>query len=80
MAIRIGRREFIHLLGSAAASWPLTARAQKQDGRMRRVGFLLSALPADDSEGQARISAFVQGLQVRGWTDGRNLSIDYRWG
>jgi putative ABC transport system substrate-binding protein len=47
---------------------------------MRRIGFILSALPADDPEGQARITAFVQGLQQLGWTDGRNLRIDFRWG
>jgi putative ABC transport system substrate-binding protein len=74
------RREFIALMGSsAAAGWPFAARAQ-QGQRMRRIGFILSALPADDPEGQARITAFVQGLQQLGWTDGRNLRIDFRWG
>jgi putative ABC transport system substrate-binding protein len=73
------RRTFITLLGGAAAAWPLVARAQ-QPARMRRIGYLLSALPADDPEGQARRTAFVQGLQQHGWTDGRNVRIDYRFG
>jgi putative tryptophan/tyrosine transport system substrate-binding protein len=71
------RREFITLLGSAAATWPLAARAQPRE-RMRRIGVLMS-LAADDPEGQARLTAFVQGLQELGWTDGRNMQIDYRW-
>ena len=72
------RREFITLLGGAAVtSWPLAARAQ-QGERMRRIGVLM-ALAADDPEGQARLTAFVQGLQELGWTDGRNVEIDYRW-
>jgi putative ABC transport system substrate-binding protein len=74
------RREFIILLaGAAYAMCARPARAQ-QRGRMRRIGFLLSALPADDPEGQLRITAFVQGLQQLGWTDGRNVRIDFRWG
>ena len=72
------RREFITLLGGAAAAWPLAARAQQAE-RMRRIGVLM-ALAADDPEGQARLAAFVQGLQQLGWTDGRNVQIDYRWG
>ncbi len=71
------RREFITLLGGAAAAWPLAARAQQRE-RMRRIGVLLSAA-ADDPEGQARITAFVQELQRLGWTDGRNMLIDVRW-
>jgi ABC-type uncharacterized transport system substrate-binding protein len=71
------RRAFITLLGSAAA-WPLAARAQQQGERMRRIGVLMT-LAADDPEGQARLTAFVQGLQELGWTDGRNVRIDYRW-
>ena len=71
------RREFITLLGGAAAAWPLAARAQ-QGERMRRIGVLMN-LTADDPEGQARIAAFLQGLQQLGWTDGRNVRIDYRW-
>jgi ABC-type uncharacterized transport system substrate-binding protein len=72
------RREFITLLGGAAAGWPLTARAQ-QSGRMQRVGVLLN-LAADDPEGQARLAAFLQGLQEAGWAVGRNLRVDLRWG
>jgi len=72
------RRDFITLLGGAAA-WPLAAHAQQRD-RMRRVGFMFATLPADDPEGQARITAFAQGLEGLGWSDGRNLRIDYRWG
>jgi putative ABC transport system substrate-binding protein len=69
------RRDFIILLGSAA--WPLIARAQQTE-RMRRVGVLTGI--EDDAEGQARFTAFLQGLQQLGWTDGRNVRIDYRWG
>ena len=74
---RMRRREFITLLGGAAAAWPLAARAQQAE-RMRRIGVLMN-LAADDPEGQARIAAFLQGLQQLGWTDGRNVRIDYRW-
>jgi ABC-type uncharacterized transport system substrate-binding protein len=70
------RRAFITLLGGAAA-WPLAARAQQPD-RMRRIGVLMN-LAADDREAQARIAAFLQGLQQLGWTDGGNVRIDYRW-
>src|SRR5262245_19142381 len=71
------RREFITLLGGAAA-WPLTARAQ-QGERMRRIG-VLSALSADDVLSQVRNAAFLQGLSDSGWRVGRNLQIDFRWG
>ena len=71
------RREFITLLGGAAAAWPLAARAQQPE-RMRRIGVLMGAI-ADGPEGQARIAAFQQGLQQLGWTDGRNVRIDIRW-
>jgi putative ABC transport system substrate-binding protein len=71
------RREFITLLGGAAVAWPLAARAQQPD-RMRRIGALAGI--EDDAEGQARFAAFLQGLQQLGWTDGRNVRIDYRWG
>ena len=71
------RREFITLLGSAAA-WPLAARAQ-QGERIRRIGVLLN-LTADDPEASARVTTFAQGLQQLGWTVGRNVRIDYRWG
>src|SRR5262245_56073931 len=73
------RREFITLLGSAAAARPMAARAQQRE-RMRRIGVLVSLLAADDPEWQARGNAFVQGLQERGWADGRNVRIEYRWG
>jgi putative ABC transport system substrate-binding protein len=72
----IRRRAFITLLGTAAA-WPIAARAQ-QGERMRRVGVLLN-LAANDPMGQARVAAFVQGLQATGWSDGRNVRIDTRW-
>src|SRR6516225_6929886 len=72
------RREFITLLGAAAAAWPLAARAQ-QGERVRRIGVLMN-LGSDDAEGQARNAAFLQGLQELGWTVGRNVRIDYRWG
>jgi hypothetical protein len=70
------RREFIIVLGGAA-SWPLAVRAQQPE-RMRRIGVLMTTA-ADDSEGQARMVAFVQGLQQLGWTNGRNVRIEIRW-
>jgi len=73
----VRRRSFITLLGGAAAAWPLAARAQ-QGERMRRIGVLMN-LASDDAEGQARLTAFAQGLQQFGWTDGRNARIEYRW-
>jgi putative ABC transport system substrate-binding protein len=72
------RRQFITLLGGAAAGWPLTARAQ-QGARVRRIGVFMPGV-ADDPEGQARIGAFLQGLGELGWIVGRNVRIDYRWG
>jgi putative tryptophan/tyrosine transport system substrate-binding protein len=71
------RREFITLLGGAAAAWPLAARAQQGD-RMRRVGVLLPAA-ANDPEFQTRIGIFQQALQESGWTIGRNVQLDIRW-
>jgi len=71
------RRAFITLICGAAAAWPLAARAQQTD-RVRRIGVLMSTA-ADDAEGQARLRAFVQGLQELGWTVGRNVRIDIRW-
>jgi putative ABC transport system substrate-binding protein len=73
----VNRREFITLLGGVAA-WPLAARAQ-QGERMRRIGVLMP-LAADDPEAQTRLGAFLQGLQQLGWTIGRNLRVDHRWG
>jgi putative ABC transport system substrate-binding protein len=72
----VKRRTFITLLGGAAA-WPLAAWAQQPEG-MRRIGVLMNTA-ADDPEGQARNTAFVQALQQFGWTEGRNIRIDYRW-
>jgi putative ABC transport system substrate-binding protein len=71
------RREFITLLGGAAAVWPLAARAQQPE-KMRRIGVLMY-LAADDAEGQARLAAFAQALKQLGWSDGRNLRIDTHW-
>jgi putative tryptophan/tyrosine transport system substrate-binding protein len=71
------RRQFITLVGSAAAAWPLAVRAQQPSG-MRRIGVLM-ALPPDDTEGQERIAAFAQALQQLGWTIGQNIRINYRW-
>jgi putative ABC transport system substrate-binding protein len=72
------RREFITFLGGAVVAWPVLAWAQQPE-RMRRVGVLM-AVAADDPEGQARIAAFLQGLQQLGWTVGHNVRIDTRWG
>src|SRR5262245_33700060 len=71
------RREFITLLGAAAAAWPVGASAQQAE-RMRRIAVLMSTA-ADDPEGRARIAAFLSGLQQLGWTDGRNAQIEIRW-
>jgi ABC-type uncharacterized transport system substrate-binding protein len=75
---QLKRREFITLLGGAAAAWPLVARAQQPD-RVRRIGVLM-AMTADDPESPARLAAFAQGLQQSGWTIGQNVRVDYRWG
>jgi putative tryptophan/tyrosine transport system substrate-binding protein len=72
----VRRRQFITLLGGAAV-WPLAARAQQPE-RMRRIGVLMGV--ADDPEGQARVAALKQGLQELGWTDGRNIQIETRFG
>jgi putative tryptophan/tyrosine transport system substrate-binding protein len=74
----VKRREFITLLGGAAAAWPLAARAQ-QGERMRRIA-VFSALRADDPEWQDRMAAFHQGLQELGWTVGRTIRIEHRVG
>jgi putative tryptophan/tyrosine transport system substrate-binding protein len=72
------RREFITLLGGAAAAWPLAAHGQ-QSQRMRRIGALMY-LAEDDPDSPARVAAFAWGLQELGWIEGRNIRIDYRWG
>ena len=71
------RREFITLLGGAAA-WPIGARGQQPE-RMRRIGVLIN-LTADDPQSQARIAVLLKGLQQFGWAEGVNIRIDYRWG
>ena len=71
------RREFIILLGGAAAAWPLAARTQQNEA-LRRIGVLMS-VAADDPEGKDRFKAFQQGLQQLGWVEGRNVRIDVRW-
>jgi len=71
------RREFVALIGSTAASWPLVARAQQPE-RLRRIGVLISSRE-DDPDGQARAALLRQGLSELGWTEGRNIHIDYRW-
>jgi putative ABC transport system substrate-binding protein len=70
------RREFITLIGGAAVSWPLVVRAQQPD-RMRRIG-VLTGITAEDPENKTRLAAFEQALQQLGWTQGRNVRIDYR--
>src|SRR5688572_18550507 len=72
---RLGRREFITLLG-AGASWPLAAPAQQ--GEMRRIGVLLP-FAADDTVAQARVGAFLQALALLGWTIGQNVRVDTHW-
>ena len=71
------RRDFITLLGGAAAAWPLAARAQ-QGERVRRIGIIQTA-SSDDAEYQARVGALLQELQQLGWMIGRNIRIDTRW-
>ena len=77
MAINIRRRDFITLLGSAAAVWPVATRAQQSE-RMRRIGVLMN-IAADDPEAQARMTAFAQELAQLGWIAGRNVKIDSHW-
>ena len=69
------RREFIMLLGGAAATWPLAARAQQHE-QMRRVGVLISST-GNDPQGRRQIAAFQQGLQELGWMEGQNVRIDF---
>jgi len=73
----MNRREFITLLGGAAAAWPLAARAQQAE-HMRRIAFLHS-LAENDPEVQTRIAAFRQGLEALGWTENRNIQITHRF-
>jgi len=75
MAINIARRKFIAALGGTACALPLAARAQQAE-RMRRIGVLMN-LAADDPKGQARLAAFLEGLQELGWTDGRQAPTKY---
>jgi ABC-type uncharacterized transport system substrate-binding protein len=72
------RRDFIRAISGAVAAWPIAARAQQPE-RVRRIGVLMSGV-AEDPELKARIAAFQQALREFGWTDGRNVRIDYRWG
>jgi putative tryptophan/tyrosine transport system substrate-binding protein len=72
------RREFLGALGGAAAAWPLASRAQQGDS-VKRIG-VLNGQAADDPDAQANIAAFLHGIQQLGWTDGRNVQIDHRWG
>ena len=72
------RRTFITLLGGTAVAWPLGARAQQPE-RMRRIGVLMP-YAEDNPVGQARLTAFLEGLRQLGWADGRNVRIDTRWG
>jgi putative ABC transport system substrate-binding protein len=74
----VRRRDFITLLGGAAATWPVAARAQ-QRRQMRRIGVIMFS-PADDPESEVRVAGFLQGLAELGWTVGQNVQIDYRWG
>ena len=71
------RRDFVTLLGAAAATWPIAARAQQSEP-MRRIGILVSS--GEDDEGKPRIAAFQEALQPFGWIAGRNVQIDIRWG
>src|SRR5215510_5982632 len=72
------RRDVITLAGGAAIAWPLKLLAQNS-AQIRHIGVLMN-LAADDPEGKVRVGALLQALDALGWTDGRNLRIDYRWG
>jgi putative ABC transport system substrate-binding protein len=72
------RRQFITLLGGAAAAWPLAARAQQRD-RVRRIGVLMGG-DENDPTRKTWVSAFIQALAGLGWTGGRNVRMDLRWG
>jgi putative tryptophan/tyrosine transport system substrate-binding protein len=75
----VKRREFITLIGGAAAAWPLAASRAQQPEQRRRIG-VATGTAADDPDGQARLRGFLQGLKQSGWTEGRNVRIDARWG
>jgi putative ABC transport system substrate-binding protein len=77
MAVGIGRREFISALGGATVAWPLAARAQQSD-RMRRIGVLVG-LVEDDPNTKVRLAGLRQGLEGLGWSEGRNVRVDYRF-
>ena len=70
------RREFITLLGGAAAAWPFAARAQQQPGKLPTIGYSGGGTPLTESQ---RVAAFVQRLRELGWTEGRTVAIEYRW-
>lgn len=72
------RREFVSLIGSVVATWPLAALAQ-QGEQMRRIGVLMNRSESDP-EGQARVATFRQAFEQLGWKEGRNIRIDVRWG
>jgi putative ABC transport system substrate-binding protein len=74
----VRRREFITLLGGTVVAWPLAARAQQPAERMRRIGVLMSI--ENDPDGMAQLSGFMQGLAEIGWTEGRSLRMNIRWG
>jgi putative ABC transport system substrate-binding protein len=78
MTLTIGRRELLAALSGAILAWPLAARAQQPE-RVRRIGALMP-FTADDAEGKAIVAALRRGLQELGWTDGRNIRVEYRWG
>jgi len=75
--MKIQRREFITLIGGGVATWPLAARAQQGD-RVRRIG-MLNAADENDPWAKTLVSAFTQALADFGWTDGRNVRMDFRW-
>lgn len=74
----IGRREFIALIGGVVVAWPSAAPGQQAE-RMRRVAVIMGTV-RDDPQTKPRIAAFLHRLQELGWTDGRNVQIEYRWG
>ena len=71
------RRDFIKVIGGGAIAWPFSVRAQQPE-RMRRIGVLMG-YPEGDKQAQAGADALRNGLQNLGWTEGRNILIDYRW-